>query len=87
MSGVLVNCTWQDSVRIRHTHKALTIPASLVIDVDDNLREVRIEGSALVVYRVEEVWFAECGGTLRGTGCSPIQAIANMERRSRDEPL
>lgn len=75
-----VNAEPSDHIRIQYTHKAVTIPASLVFDVDQNLKQCGLIGHALIVYPMgEEKWFAECGGNFIGVGCTAMQAIANMK--------
>ncbi len=75
-----VNAEPSDSIRIQYTHKAVTIPASLVFDVDQNLKKCGLIGHALIVYPMaEDKWFAECGGNFIGVGCTAMQAIANMK--------
>jgi hypothetical protein len=75
-----VNAEPSDHIRIQYTHKAVTIPASLVFDVDQNLKECGSIGHALIVYPMtEDKWFAECGGNFIGVGCTAMQAIANMK--------
>lgn len=80
MSEKLQNVNWLDSVRIESPYGAVTIPAALILNLDDNLRKCAAIGHALIVYPMsEEKWFAECGGNFIGVGCTAMQAIANMQ--------
>jgi virulence-associated protein VagC len=74
-----VNVEPQDSVRIQYTHKAVTIPASLIFEVDQKLKQLEQIGHALIVYPSGlNKWIAECGGAFVGSGDTAMQAIANM---------
>jgi hypothetical protein len=80
MPGELHNVSWLDGVRIESPVRAVTIPASLIASLDENLRKCVAIGHALIVYPMsEEKWVAECGGNFIGGGCSAMQAIANMQ--------
>jgi len=80
--GTLHNATNLDSVRIEVVGetRALTIPCSLILSIDDALKECREIRTALIVYPIQEGnWLAECGGKFVGCGATPMQAIAAME--------
>ena len=83
MSGKLQNVSWLDSVRIESPGRAVTIPASLLVSLDNNLRQCVAIGHALIVYPMsEQKWFADCGGNFIGVGSTALQAIANMQVES-----
>lgn len=88
-SPICLQGTNLDSVRIEvlGETRALTIPLSLVIDLDAALKEVREIGHGLIVYKMaENHWLAECGGDFYGPGATPMQAIANMCRLREASP-
>ena len=80
-----VNVEPQDSVRIQYTHKAVTIPASLIFSVDQNLKQCEKIRKSLIVYPYTGGrWIAECGGCFYGIGETAAQAIMNMKSECDD---
>jgi len=82
--GELITVKSVDSVRIEVVGgaRAFTIPASLIVDLDDALKVVRDEECSLIVYKISsrpDCWAAECAGKFWGEGATPLQAIANMK--------